>query len=408
MKQQQHFVIVGGGQSGGCAASALRDGGFEGAITLVTEEPYPPYERPPLSKDVLMEKENYPYCYMNPEDFYAEKNVRLLLSTRVEIIDRANKRLDTDTGESLEYDKLLLATGGRVRRLPIAGADLEAVYYLRNIDDMLALQAGIKQSSSLVVIGGGFISLEVAAAARTMGLKVTVLEVLPRILARVLEEDVGDIVQSVHEEQGVDIRTGVNVEAICGDGRVTGVRLADGEVIEADLVVIGIGIVPNTELAEAAGLEVNNGIVVNEFGETSDPDIYACGDVTQHPNSLFGKSMRLETWQNAQSQASAVAQVLCGERLPYQEVPWFWSDQFDMNLQMAGLSDDYDQVVRRADGTAHEITNVYLKKGVLVGVVATNRPRDIMAARKLIAKKVCMDVEKLADPTLDLRKAVIK
>jgi 3-phenylpropionate/trans-cinnamate dioxygenase ferredoxin reductase subunit len=417
MDQLPHFVIVGGGQSGGCAAIALREYGFEGKITLIAEEVHPPYERPPLSKDVLLGQAHYDSTFLNQEDWYQNQDVSLKLNTRIVTIDCEGKDVITDTGEIISYDKLLLATGGRVRRLSIPGAEFEGVHYLRGIDDVLVLKERLESCQGLAAIGGGFISLEIAAAVRSLGVQVTLLERNSCILGRVLENDVATHLMEAHRTKGVDLRTDAIVEEIVGEAvddspdnvkRATGVRLASGEQIPAELVVVGIGIEPNTELAEAAGLDVDNGIVVNEYGETSDTAIYACGDITNHYNPLFDTSRRLENWQNAQNQAAAVAKVMCGEREPFRDVPWFWSDQYEMNLQMVGFTDGADQVVVRANGEDNKVSKIYLKDKIILGAVAINVPKDIMSARKLIAKRACMDTDKLADHTLDLRKAVFK
>lgn len=417
MSRNEHVVIVGGGQAGGGAAQALREYGFEGAITLIADEAYPPYERPPLSKDVLLGKSDYKTTYLNTEAWYAKRDISLKLNTRITKIDRKNKVVITDKGKSIDYDKLLLATGGRVRRLQLPGSDSQGLHYLRGIDDLLALREELESAKRLVAIGGGFISLEIAAIARTLGVEVTLLEKMPSILDRVLEKDVAERIEVFHREKGVEFRTNVDIEAFVTEAetsngssakKVTAVKLVDGELIPADVVVIGIGIIPNTELAEDAGLEVNNGIIVNEFCETGDTAIYACGDITNHFNPIFNVMRRLENWQNAQNQAAAVAQVMCGKRVAYEDVPWFWSDQYDMNLQMAGIIEGYDTVVVRTNVTTNAFSKVYLRDDQIIGAVSINAQNDIMAARKLIQKKASMDTALLADASMDLRKSVIK
>ncbi|MBT7951378.1 MAG: FAD-dependent oxidoreductase [Gammaproteobacteria bacterium] len=409
MESNSRFVIVGGGQAGGCAARAMREYGFEGEIILVADEAYLPYERPPLSKNVLLGKDDYQSTYINDEHWYASHNVQVKLNTRVSAIDCDRKLLTTNTGESISYDKLLLATGGRVRRLPIEGAELEGVNYLRGIDDAESLKTQMASARSLIGIGAGFITLEIAAVARTLGLDVTLLEKMPAILDRVFEHDVAERIESLHGVHGVVFRTGVNVEEIVGDkGKVTGVKLAGGEIISADVVVIGIGIIPNTELAEEAGIEVNNGIVVNEYGETSIDDVYACGDITNHYSPLYDKNMRLECWQNAQDQSAAVVQSMLGNVSSYRSVPWFWSDQYDMNLQMAGITENADESVVREDVGGGTYSKIYLKNKQIIGAIAIDTPKEIMGARKLIAKGSYMDISKLSDPKTDLRKAVNK
>lgn len=402
MTDKPRYIIIGGGQAGGWAAATLRKQGFEGEIVLVAGENYLPYERPPLSKSVLLGDAEIEITYLREKSFYDESNIELRLGVRVTALDCEKKVLDLEDGEQLDYTRLLLATGSSVRRLPIPGDELAGVYYLRGIDDMLALKQKLLKGAKIVVIGAGFIGLEVAAAAAQLGAKVLVVEIQNTILNRVVDEEVADKVARVHKLHGVEFLTNKGVSAIIGDKHVRAVVLSNGEEITADAVVVGIGVSPTTDLAEQAGIKVENGIFVNEYGETSATDIYAAGDVTNHLNPLYERRLRLESWQNAQDQAIAVARVMCGQRDPYSAVPWFWSDQYDMNLQMAGVVDLFDEVVLRP-GDAEALLKFYLKDGRIMGAVGINRSRDIMVVRRLITKGVRVGAHELTNPEIELR-----
>lgn len=396
------IVVIGAGQAGGWAAKTLRDEGFEGRIVVVGEEPYPPYERPPLSKEVLLGKEPAESCHLWPKGSFDEWGVELRTGVAATGIDRTAKTVSLGGGESLAYDKLLIATGGRVRELPLAGATLDGVHYLRGIDDSAAIRADLGEGARLVVIGGGWIGLEVAAAARMLGAEVAVVEALDMLCARALTPEIAAYLLNVHRGRGVDVRLGATVEALTGERRVTGVRLA-GETLAATAVVIGIGIVPNVELAEAAGLEVDNGIRVDALCRTSDPDIFAAGDVTNHPNGLLGRNIRLESWENAQNQGIAAARAMLGGETPYCEIPWFWSDQYDVNIQLVGLPDGFDETVTRGERAGGSFVEFYLKGGRIDGAAAINSPRDIRFARRLMQAEKIVDPEALADPAVKLQ-----
>ena len=396
------IVVIGAGQAGGWAAKTLRDEGFEGRIVVVGEEPYPPYERPPLSKEVLLGREPAESSYLWPEGSFDEWGVELRTGVAATGIDRAAKTVSLGGGESLAYDKLLIATGGRVRELPLAGAELDGVHYLRGIDDSAAIRAELGEGARLVVIGGGWIGLEVAAAARMLGAEVAVVEALDMLCARALTPEIAAYLLEVHRGRGVDVRLGATVEALTGEGRVTGVSLA-GETLAATAVVIGIGIVPNVELAEAAGLEVDNGIRVDALCRTSDPDIFAAGDVTNHPNLLLGRNIRLESWENAQNQGIAAARAMLGGDTPYCEIPWFWSDQYDVNIQLVGLPAGFDETVTRGERAGGSFVEFYIKGGRIDGAAAINNPRDIRFARRLMQARKTVDPEALADPAVKLQ-----
>lgn len=398
-----HIVIVGAGHAGGRAAETLRASGHEGRITVVGTERHPPYERPPLSKELLAGAIPHEKTYLRPEVYYAETGIDLKLGTTVAAIDRKAQRLDIEGGGSLPYDALLLTTGARARRLPLPGGDGARVFYLRDIGDALALRERLADGARLVVIGAGFIGLEVAATARKRGVAVTILELTPHPLARVAASEIGEYLAELHRGKGVELRTNMKVTAI-EDTRSELRVLSDGsEPIIADYVAVGIGARPNTELAEAAGIEVRDGILVDEFGRSSDPAVFAAGDVTRHFNPLLGRHIRLEAWQNAQNQGIAVAKVMAGGGEPFAEVPWFWTDQYETNLQMAGAPDRWDQVVWRGEPTDRGFTLFQLLGGKPVATVTVNNARDMRFGRMLIQRGLPVDAAALADKTVKLQ-----
>ncbi|HXG41867.1 MAG TPA: FAD-dependent oxidoreductase [Dehalococcoidia bacterium] len=402
MAPRSTVVIVGANLAGGRAAEALRKEGFDGRIFLVGEEPHPPYERPPLSKEYLRGEMPREELFVQPESFWAEQEIELLMGVRAVSLDLAHKRVELSSGERLSFDKLLLATGGRVRRLEVPGADLEGIHYLRTVDDSEALARELRPGRRLAIVGAGFIGSEVAASAREKGLEVTMIEVLPLPLQKALGPEVGRIYADIHRQHGVELVLGEGVERFEGDSRLQAVVTSTGRRIECDLALVGVGIVPATELAEAVGLTVDNGIVVNEFCQTSHPDVYAAGDVANFYSPVLGRRLRVEHWHNAQNQGMAAARsMLRGE--PYAEVPWFWSDQYDLNMQYVGFADAWDRLVFRGDVEARRFTAFYLRQGRLEAALAINRPRDIRAARELIQARAVLDPERLADESQDLR-----
>ncbi len=400
-------VVVGAGHAGGHAVSTLRSVGFAGAIVLIGDEPYLPYERPPMSKQFLAGELEQERTYLKPEAYYGEKDIDLRLGTTATAIDRAAKTVALGSGAEVGYDKLLLATGSSVRRLDCPGADLAGIHYLRTIDDVLAIRRELKPGARLVIVGGGYIGLEVAAVAARAGAGVTVLEAQDMVMNRVVAPVVSEFYRRAHEAEGVTILTGTAVSAFegpaSGGGRAERVVCADGTVLEADLVVVGVGILPNTALAEAAGLDVDNGICVDEFARTADASVFAAGDATNHPNNLLGRRLRLESVQNAVSQATAAANAMYGEARAYEEVPWFWSDQYDLKLQIVGLSDPGDEVIVRGDPASGAFSAVYLRDGAVAALNAINNRRDFMHAKKLIAERRKVDAQALADPETPLK-----
>ncbi|RMF97865.1 MAG: pyridine nucleotide-disulfide oxidoreductase [Gammaproteobacteria bacterium] len=401
----ESVVIVGAGHAAGQAAISLRQGGWQGSISIVGEEPYPPYQRPPLSKKFLAGELPLERLYLRPETFYAEHDIDLRLGSRITAIDREAHRLTLGDGGELAYDKLILATGSRVRRLALPGGELTGVHYLRNIDDVLALQEGFEPGARLVIIGAGYIGLEVAAVAVKSGLVVTVLEAADRVMGRVVSPEVSAFYQREHTRAGVRLRLETPPGTrIGGEGRVSSVIEGDGREHRAELVLIGIGVLPVTELAEAAGLDCDNGIVVDEYCRTADPDILAIGDCTNHPNALLGRRLRLESVHNAQEQAKTAARTLLGRLEPYADVPWFWSDQYDLKLQIAGLGDPGCRRVIRGEPGERSFAVFHCgDDGRLVAVEAINSPREFMLGRKLIAAGARLDPAELADSGNDFK-----
>ena len=399
----ESVVIVGAGHAAGQAVASLRQEGFKGAITVVGDEGVAPYQRPPLSKKFLAGEIGLDRVLFKPVEFYAKADAELILSDTVTAIDAAGHTVALASGRTLPYTKLLLATGGRVRRLSCPGADLPGVHYLRTIADVEGIRAHFRDGARLVIVGGGYIGLEVAAVAVKHGLDVTVIEMAPTVLGRVTCPEVAEFFQRVHREEGVKIMTGTALNALEGEGHVTGVRTSTGEVLPADFVIAGIGIVPNQELAIEAGLACDNGIVVDEHCRTSDPDIYAAGDCTDHPNPIYGRRMRLESVHNALEQAKTAAASICGNNKPYRQVPWFWSDQYDLKLQIAGLSQGYDRVVIRGDISGRSFAAFYLKDGKLIAVDAVNRAPEFMMSKILIEKGATIPPERLADESISMK-----
>lgn len=397
------FVVIGGGHAAGQAVASLRQEGYDGEILLIGDEPFLPYQRPPLSKQYLSGEHGLERVYLRPEKFYQDRNITLRLGVRAVALDRGARTIDTSDGDTVRYDKALLATGSRPRVLNAPGSELQGIHYLRGIEDVDAIRAEMEGARSLIIVGGGYIGLEVAAVARQAGLDVSVLEMESRILNRVTVPAMSEFYTQLHQSRGVHILTDTAVASFEGDRRVSAAVTADGRTFEADIVVIGIGIVPNVELAEAAGLACNNGIVVDEHCRTADPDVYAAGDCTNHPNPLLNRRLRLESVPNAMEQARVAAANMLGGDKVYAAIPWFWSDQYELKLQMVGFSTDADQEVLRGDPATNEFARFYLADGVLIAADAVNSPKEFMACRQLVAKHVPVDAAKLADPAVDIK-----
>ncbi len=396
-------VIIGAGEAGGQTAISLRQQGFQGRVIVIGDEAYVPYERPPLSKAFLARETEMERMYMRGADFYPENKIELRLSTYVESIDRVGKSVTLRGGEKIAYDKLMIATGGRVRKMTCPGAELPGVHYLRNIDDVMGFRDEVQAGKNIAIVGGGYIGLEVAAVATKRGCNVTVIEATERVLSRVTSPEMSAFYTDVHTREGVKIITSATVTSFSGNGRVEGVVCSTGQTIPADLVIVGIGILPNVEIAKAIELPLDNGIIVNEFAQTEDEHIYSAGDCTNHPNDLLGRRLRLESVPNALSQGKAAALHMLGKPEKYSEIPWFWSDQYDLKLQMVGINDPGDQIVIRGSMTERKFSACYLRGGVLVAVNAVNMSKDFLQSKKLIAAKAKLDPLKLADASVALK-----
>lgn len=398
-----NVVIVGAGQAGGSAVLQLRSTGFEGEITLLGAEPHLPYERPPLSKAYLNGDLSYESLLLRPESFYQEQSVHLLTGTSVTSLDLEQRNVTTSADQALPFDKLLLATGARPRELPVPGADLPGVHYLRTLADVTALQQTMKRALHVCLIGGGYVGLEFASVASKLGLKVTVLEAADRLLQRVTTPEMSEYFDALHRSHGVEVCCGARIHEIRGVDKVERVICEHGDVL-ADLVLIGIGAIPNTEVAEEAGLTCDNGIVVDEFCRTSHPDIYAAGDCTNHPNALLKRRLRLESAPNATDQGRVAAINMLGGDEQYKTVPWFWSDQYASKLQAVGFSSDGTQCICRGDKTAHQFALFYLNENRLVAVEAINSAKAFMAGKRLFGRE--LDPHLLANPDTDLRSLI--
>jgi 3-phenylpropionate/trans-cinnamate dioxygenase ferredoxin reductase component len=399
---QRRVVIVGTGHAAAQLASSLRQQNWQGEILLVGEESQAPYQRPPLSKDYLAGERTADNILIRPAAAYASHGVDLLTGRRVLSIDRTAKMVALEDGQQLSYQKLALCTGARARPASIRGVGSPGVFYLRTLADVDGIRANISPGKSAVIIGGGYIGLEAAAVLRGLGMAVTLLELEARVLSRVCASEVSTFYAEVHREEGVDIHTGVEVLSIENGDGIRVVVCADGSRFPADLIIIGVGVTPNVELAEACGLAIDNGILVDEFARTSDPDIVAAGDCTNHPNELLGRRVRLESVPNAVEQAKTAAGTLCDRPVPYQSYPWFWSDQYDLKLQIAGLSEGYDQVVLRGGKDRQRgFVAWYLRGGRLLAADCINRPKEFMVARQLLVRGLAVDPVALADETID-------
>lgn len=399
-------VIVGAGHGGAQCAIALRQNGFTGTVAVVGREPEYPYERPPLSKEYFAREKSFDRLYIRPPTFWAEKEVDFVLDTEVSSVDPAKKLLTLSDDSQMEYGTLVWAAGGDPRRLSCAGADLAGVHAVRTREDCDRMMAEIDDGArNFVVIGGGYIGLEAAAVLTKLGCKVTLLEALPRVLARVAGEELSSFYEKEHRDHGVDLRTNVNVECFEGDGhKVTGVKLADGEVIPAEAVIVGIGIVPAVGPLMIAGAAGANGVDIDEYCRTSLPDIYAIGDCAAFASEFAGgEVMRVESVQNANDMATCVAKAICGDAKPYQAFPWFWSNQYDLRLQTAGLSVGYDQTVVRGSPDDRAFSVVYLRDGKVVALDCVNMVKDYVQGRKLVEAGIAPDKERLADASVPLK-----
>ena len=399
-----NVVVIGAGQAGSALVARLRNKGFDGQVTLVGTEPVPPYQRPPLSKAYLMGDMEEDRLYLRPASFYSDQNIALRLSATALSIDRAARTVRVD-GDTLAYDHLALTTGSEPRRLPATiGGALDGVFTVRTLHDVDAMAPYFKPGARVLIVGGGYIGLEAAAVAAKLGLQVTLVEMAERILQRVAAPETSDFFRALHSAHGVTLREGVGLKRLLGDTAVTGAELDTGETLDVDFVIVGVGITPNDQLARAAELEIDNGIRTDSFGRTSDPAIWAAGDCASFP--YRGGRIRLESVGNAIDQAECVADNIMGAETPYTAKPWFWSDQYDIKLQIAGLNTGYDRIVTR-----HEVNGAvsfwYYAGDMLLALDAMNDPRAYMVGKRLIEAGKSPDPVAVSNPETDL-KALLK
>jgi 3-phenylpropionate/trans-cinnamate dioxygenase ferredoxin reductase component len=397
-------VIVGAGHGGAQAAIALRQNGYAGPITMVGREPETPYERPPLSKDYLAQDKAFERIQIRPAAFWADKAVEMLLGEEVIAVEASAHVVTLASGKTLAYRELIWATGGDPRRLNCVGGDLNGVHVVRTRADVDAIISALPSVERIAVIGGGYIGLEAAAVLRKLGKDVILLEALPHVLARVAGEELSAFYEAEHRAHGVDLRTGVSVTAVEGEAHVSGVRLADGSVVAADMVIVGIGIIPSVGPLIAAGAEGGNGVAIDAHCRTSLPDVFAIGDCAAHANGFAdGATIRLESVQNANDQATIAAKAICGELIEYRATPWFWSNQYDLKLQTVGLSMGYDTTVLRGDPATRHFSVIYLKSGEVRALDCVNMVKDYVQGRTLVEMRAVIDPATLADASIPLK-----
>ena len=400
------IVIVGASHAAAQAVDSLRREGHTGRIILVGDEPELPYQRPPLSKKYLSGEFERERLWIRPAAYYETQRVEFLPARRAVHLDTTARRVVLDDGASVDYGRLLLATGSRARPATVPGAGLPGVHYLRTIADVDGMRPALAPGRHAVIVGAGYIGLECAASLVKLGVAVTVLEMEGRVMSRVVAPEMSAFYTAEHRAHGVDIRLGEQVEAFEGDNRVAAVRTADGSRYPADLVIVGIGILPNTELAAAAGIACENGIAVDEHCRTSDPQVFAIGDCTSHPSPRYGRRIRLESVDNAFEQAKTAAANMCGREVVHDKVPWFWSDQYELKLQIVGLAQGHDRVILRGDPATRAFSCCYLRGDELIALDAVNHVKDFMSARRLVAERARFDLATLGNPEVTLKDAV--
>lgn len=392
------LAIIGAGHASGQLIASLRQLGYGGRIRLFGDETSLPYQRPPLSKKYLSGELAAERLLVKPAAFYDTADVELALGRAVTGVDLRARTLTLDDGSVHAWDRLVFGTGSRVRRLDCPGSTLEGIHYLRTITDVDAIRASLVDAARIGIVGAGYIGLETAAVLRELGHEVTVFEAADRVMSRVVSPEISAFFDSLHRERGVDLRLDTMVRGFSGDeGRVTAIETGDDERLPVDLVVVGIGILPNDELAAAAGLQTDDGIVVDEFCRCSEADVFAMGDCTRHPNAIYDRSLRLESVHNALEQAKTIATTITGNPVPYRQVPWFWSDQYEFKLQIAGLLDGHDEVLLRGDPASGSFACVYLADGRMIAIDCVNNPRDFMQAKMMLADLPRFDRAALAD-----------
>ena len=398
----EHLVIVGAGQSAIQCITSLRKEDYPGLITLVGEEEHLPYQRPPLSKGFLDDTVSNERLYFKKLEFFVENKVQLKLGTKAEEIDIENNNIHLSDNTKLSFDKLVFATGSSVRKLDFPGKDLNSIHYLRGLDDALSIKKDLQTRQNIVVVGAGYIGLEVAAIAAKQNKSVTVIEMADRVMNRTVDPQISDYYLKLHQKNGVTFKFNTSLKEIVGASNPEKVICSDGTEVKADMVIIGAGIMPNVELAENAGLSCDNGIVVNEFGKTDYANIYACGDCTNHPNKLLNKKIRLESVHNAMEQSKTVASSIINKSIEYNQIPWFWSDQYDHKLQIVGLSGEHDKVIMRGDMSEAKFMLFYTKDEKLIAVDAVNNSKEFLICKKLVANKVTIKPDEISNPDTNL------
>jgi 3-phenylpropionate/trans-cinnamate dioxygenase ferredoxin reductase subunit len=398
----EDLVIIGAGQSAIQCINSLKKEGYAGSITMIGEEEHLPYQRPPLSKGFLEDSVNKERLYFKKLDFFTENKIQLKLGTPANKVDLENKLVFLSDDTHLSFDKLVFATGSRVRKLDFPGSNLSSIHYLRGLDDAESIKNDLEKSKEVVVIGAGYIGLEVAAIAAKKNVTVSVIEMADRVMNRTVDPQISDYYLKLHQNNGVKFIFNNSLEGIKGSKKVESVLCSDGSEIKADMVIIGAGIIPNVELADQAGVFCENGILVDEFGQTNYKNVYACGDCTSHPNKLLNKQLRLESVHNAMEQSKTVAFSALAKPLEYNQVPWFWSDQYDHKLQIVGLSGEHDNVVMRGNTKDQKFMLFYTKDNQLIAVNAVNNPKEFLICRKLVANKVKIKSEMISDINTNL------
>ncbi len=398
----EDLVIIGAGQSAIQCINSLKKEGYAGSITMIGEEEHLPYQRPPLSKGFLEDSVNKERLYFKKLDFFTENKIQLKLGTPANKVDLENKLVFLSDDTHLSFDKLVFATGSRVRKLDFPGSNLSSIHYLRGLDDAESIKNDLERSKEVVVIGAGYIGLEVAAIAAKKNVTVSVIEMADRVMNRTVDPQISDYYLKLHQNNGVKFIFNNSLEEIKGSKKVESVLCSDGSEIKADMVIIGAGIIPNVELADQAGVFCDNGIFVDEFGQTNYKNVYACGDCTSHPNKLLNKQLRLESVHNAMEQSKTVAFSVLAKPLEYNQVPWFWSDQYDHKLQIVGLSGEHDNVVMRGNTKDQKFMLFYTKDNQLIAVDAVNNPKEFLICRKLVANKVKIKSEMISDINTNL------
>tara|TARA_B100001250_G_scaffold409413_1_gene433716 strand:- start:14622 stop:15839 length:1218 start_codon:yes stop_codon:yes gene_type:complete len=401
----QKIIIIGGGQAGCQTATSLRALGFLGEISIYCSENYLPYQRPPLSKKFLLGELDKERLFFKPEKFYRDNNINFFLNSYVAKIEKENKKIFLNNNEEDSYDKLVIATGTKPREIDVDKDSAKNIFYLRSIDDVLEIKGKVQSSKKVAIIGGGYIGLEVAAILKKLGLSVTIIEMAGRILERVTSQIISDFYTKVHNEEGVKILTNTSVESITKKSKDMEI-LTNNSAISADFVVVGIGVIPCDELASESGLKVQNGILVNEFCETSEKDIYSAGDCTVHPNSYYNKDIRLESVHNAIEQGKTVASSIMNKKTPYNQIPWFWSDQYDLKLQIAGLCIDYDDIIVRGNSDNRSFAVFYMKDNYMIASDCINCPGEHMMSRRIISDKIIVDKDRLSDVLIPIKEVI--